>query len=233
MSFFARTKTALETLSTVLVIAAASGLIWALFFKSPQSSSAAQEASLRDASGTIAATHLSNSIGAGRLAIVEFSDFQCPFCAQHAEKVLPAIKKDIVDAGVARYSVVNLPLSIHSHAVPAAEAAECAADEGKYWDMHALLFQRQAELATADFTAYGQELGFDDERFSACLNGDSKLSKIQADKALADRMGIRGTPTFFLGRVRNDGGIDLLKRIGGLADVQTWVREIDNLKGQG
>ena len=190
-----RAKAALETLSTVLVIAAACAMLWAIFVREP--AGATPPASVEDANGTIARTHLTNSMGQGSIAIVEFSDFQCPFCARHAQETIPLLKQKL--EGSARYFVINLPLGIHQQAMPAAEAAECAAEQGKYWEMHDLLFANQRDLATAKFADYARTLGLDTTRFESCLATDSGLTKVTADRDLARRLSANATPTIFLG----------------------------------
>lgn len=231
MTFLGRAKAVLETLSTVLVAVAASALIWTVFFEEQSPSTGAASPAVEDIKDVISAAYLDNVSGSGPLAIIEFTDFQCPFCARHAREIMPAIKREIVDSGMARYAVVNFPLNIHPQAIPAAEAAECAADDGKYWEMHDLLFERQGTLATADYAAYAKELGLNPALFAKCLSSDAKLAKVEADKALAARLQVRGTPGFFLGRMRADGGVDLLRRINGSASVQALLDEVAKLKG--
>lgn len=221
-----RIKELLDTLSTVLVIAAASALLWT-FFQRP----AAPPPPIEDVKDTIATTLLTNVLGEGPLAIVEFSDFQCPYCGKHARDAFPTIKRELVDSGKARYVAVNLPLAIHPYAIPAAEAAECAAMQGRYWDMHDLLFAKQNELAAADYVAYGRELGLDTTRFKDCLDSDIKLSKVKSDEQLAIRLGVAATPTLFIGRMRPDGGVDLVRRVNGVAQAKTVVEEVAKLKG--
>jgi protein-disulfide isomerase len=231
MRFLGRATAALETLSTLLVIVAASALLWTIFFKQPRSASAAPPL-VQDVTETIAGFHLTNVRGTGEIAIVEFTDFQCPFCARHAAETLPALEKELIDTGKARYFVVNLPLPMHPQAKPAAEAAECAAEQGKFWVMHDLLFERQQEVAKSDdasLVGYANELGLDAARFERCLREDVALARVKADQDLAVRVEARGTPTIFLGRMRADGGVDALKRVNGAAGLQTILDAIAKL----
>ena len=225
MSALGRAKPILETLSTVLVILAASVLLWTLLFK--RSSQSDRPPLVESAEGTIEKAHLTNSMGDGPLAIVEFSDFQCPFCAKHAQETIPALKQEL--QGKVRYIVLHFPLEMHPQAIPSAEAAECAAEQGKYWDMHDLLFAKQKELGTADYVVYGRSLGLDTERFSSCLANDAGLAKVKTDRELAKRLGATATPTLFLGRVRADGGVDLVRRVNGAAGLDTVLAEAAKL----
>jgi protein-disulfide isomerase len=118
---------------------------------------------------------------------------------------------------------------MHPYAVSAAEAAECAAQQGKYQEMHDLLFAKQRELPTADYAAYARGLGLDVSRMKSCLATHEKLNKVIADKTLAERLGARATPTFFIGRIRQDGGIDLKKRLNGALDVNTVLEMVTKM----
>ena len=213
------------------MIVAASGVVWTLFFKQQQTQTGTEPPPppppIADVNETIEARHLTNVEGSGPLAIVEFTDFQCPFCARHAKETLPALKKAL--AGKVRYAVVNLPLAIHPHAIGAAEASECAADQGKYWEMHDLLFARQREIPTADYAVYAEELGLDVPRLGSCLATDEKLKKIRGDKALAESLGARATPTIFLGHMRLDGGVDLKKRVNGSVGLEAVLDVVTKL----
>ena len=223
---FARLKSWFETLSTLLVIVAASGLIWTLFFKQQPAAANAPLPPISDVEETIDAKHLTNVEGSGPIAIIEFSDFQCPFCARHATATLPTMKKELLDSGKARYIGMNLPLDMHPHALPAAEAAECAANQGAYWRMHELLFAQQKDLATANYVALAGELGLNLREFETCLDSDNALQRVKAHANEAQRLGVRSTPVFFLGRVRADGSIDLLKRINGARPFETFSTEL-------
>lgn len=185
----------------------------------------------QDVEGSIAKAQLTNMRGSGRIAIVEFSDFECPFCARHVLETLPALKHELIDSGQVRYAVVNFPLPMHPYAIPAAEAAECAADQGKYWEMHALLFQKQKELQGADFATYAKLLGLDHDAFDVCVKSRVKHAKIKADLEEAMRLGVNSTPTFFVGRIRPDGGVDLLKRVNGAQSMAVLKEEVERLKG--
>ena len=132
-----RLKDITEMVSTLAVIAAAGVLVWVLLVKQPADAAAAAAPGIADVTETLDAALVRNVTGAGPLAIVEFTDFQCPYCKQHAEQTAPTLLKKI--AGKARYVSMHFPLGMHPQAIPAAEAAECAAEQGKFWEMHAAL----------------------------------------------------------------------------------------------
>jgi protein-disulfide isomerase len=177
---------------------------------------------IEDARGIIAAERVRHIAGTGDLAIIEFTDFQCPFCARHATETAPALMEL---AGV-RYVSLHLPLDMHPQAIPAAEAAECAAEQGQFWAMHAALFAGQEALKAGVIPHLE---GLDDERFSACLEADVALARVTADQQEAERLQVNSTPTLFIGRMRPDGGVDLLKRISGARPAETFVAEVAKL----
>src|SRR5690349_18876426 len=120
---------------------------------------------------TSATVTTANSPALGRrdapVTIVEFSDYECPFCRQFVSATLPTLKSTYVDAGKVRYVFRDFPLEqLHPHARKAAEAAHCAGEQGKYWEMHDLLFQNQQALGTDDLAGYAGRLGVDAATFS-------------------------------------------------------------------
>jgi protein-disulfide isomerase len=133
--------------------------------------------------------------GAAPVTIVEFSDFQCPFCA----KVLPTVRR-IQDTYGQTVRVVwkHMPLPNHRDAVAAAVAAEAAGKQGKFWEFHDLLFANQVRLQPDALTRYARELGLDVPRFEADRGAADVRKRVDADAAEALAMGIDGTPAFFI-----------------------------------
>jgi protein-disulfide isomerase len=228
LSFSSRAKNTIEILSHVAVIAAAAVVVWRLGFQ-PNTASATTPL-IEDVTGqSLGAAQLSHVFGSGSIAIVEFSDFQCPFCAQHARE-LPALTRELIDTGKARYFVVNRPLDMHREAVLAAEAAECAGKQGQFWEMHDLLFAKQEDLPTRDYLTWAAALNLNGELFDRCLREHSTLAKVNDDIDVAKSLRIEGTPTFFIGQMRDDGGVTLRTRLNGVATVQSIVAEVAKLK---
>ena len=227
-------KATLDVVSSLAVIVAAVVLTWTLVRNRTDSSEVASgapgRAPVEDVSGLwIDAAKITNVQGEGRAVIVEFSDFQCPFCGRHARDTFPAIERDIIKAGRARYIAFHFPLDgIHPLALKAGEAAECAARQGRFWEMHERLFADTNALAPTELVRHADAIGLDKERFEACLAGEA-LEKVRADQAEGRRLGVMGTPSFFLGTMRGDGGVDLVRRIGGIATIETFEEEIAKL----
>ncbi len=131
------------------------------------------------------------------ITIVEFTDYECPFCGRYIRETYPALMSEYGDR--MRYVVRNFPLSsIHPNARKAAEAAECAFDQGRFWEYHDALFQNQEALDVPSLKAYADELGLDVASFSTCLDSGAKREVVAADHRDALAHGVNGTPTFFV-----------------------------------
>jgi protein-disulfide isomerase len=134
-----------------------------------------------------------------RVAIIEFSDYECPFCGRHALSTLPELAKEYIDTGKIRYVFRNLPLeSIHPNAMRAAVAAECAGEQGKYWQLHDRMFANQRALDATSLVNYAKAEGLDVTRFQQCLGSDKYNAKIRADQAESNRVDATSTPSFFV-----------------------------------
>ncbi|MBI1812902.1 thioredoxin domain-containing protein [Candidatus Peregrinibacteria bacterium] len=138
------------------------------------------------------------------VTIVEFTDFQCPFCSRHFQQTFRDIKKNYVDAGKVKYELRMFPLtSIHQNAMAAAEAAMCANAQGKFWEMHDTLFSNQGTWSgqsdpTATFKTYASDAGVNAATFARCLTNHTTQAQIQKDMADGSAAGITGTPGFWI-----------------------------------
>ena len=140
------------------------------------------------------------------VTLVEYGDFECPYCGR-AE---PVVRELLADYGDLRYVWRHLPLTdVHPHALAAAEAAEAAARQGKFWEMHDQLLGHQDALAAKDLIRYAGQLGLDTERFTRDLRNHTGQAKIAADIDSADLSGVSGTPTFFINGKRHHGAYDI------------------------
>jgi len=136
------------------------------------------------------------------VTIVEFSDFQCPFCQRFYQQTMPSIEENYVKTGKVKIVFRDFPLSFHQNAQKAAEAAECADDQGKFWEYHDMLFEKGkgdgTGLAVADLKSYAQTLGLNTATFNNCLDSGKYTSEVQKDQADGTSYGVRGTPAFFV-----------------------------------
>lgn len=146
------------------------------------------------------------------ITIVEFSDYQCPFCARSEPLVKEALAAYPTQA---KLVFKHYPLtSIHPQAMPAALAAAAAQKQGKFWEMHEKLFANQRALAPEQLTQYARELGLDAKQFEADMKSDEVKALVQEDIAMAQRAGVRGTPTIFVnGRILQQRSLDGFKQI--------------------
>jgi len=154
------------------------------------------------------------------VTIVEFSDYQCPFCQRFYNTTLAALKKDYIDAGKVRYVFRDYPLEqLHSHARKAAEAAHCAGEQGKYWQMHDALFQNQGALELPQLAERARSLGLDGATFDTCL-----------DRGLAEgaAAGVEGTPGFVIGRTKTGDTVEGTP-IRGAQSLDTFRQIIEQL----
>ncbi|HYM43770.1 MAG TPA: thioredoxin domain-containing protein [Steroidobacteraceae bacterium] len=134
------------------------------------------------------------------LTMVEFTDYQCPYCRRFQAEVFPKLKHDYIDTGKLRFIARDLPLEIHAAAQPAAEAAHCAGEQGRFWEMHGALLGGPKDLADGGIEARAKALGLDLQRFRACVARGKYAAVIEAHVREADAAGITGTPGFIIGR---------------------------------
>lgn len=166
-----------------------------------------------------------------KLTLIEFSDYQCPFCGRHFRETLPQIEKEYIDTGKIKYVFKDFPISsIHREAFKAAEATHCAGEQEKYWEMHDRLFGDQSALGFKDLSLHAEGIGLDLEKFDRCLIPGKQASKIHKDIAEGLKAGIKGTPTFFLGLTDPNGvKIKALKVITGAQPHATFKEAIESL----
>lgn len=142
-----------------------------------------------------------------QITIVEFSDFQCPFCGRFFTQTLPMIEKNYIETGKVKFVYRDFPLpEIHPNAIPAALAAECADDQGVFWEYHDKLFENLLQWENLDkqnvvrtFEQYAEDLGADTDTFNSCLESGKYLDEVQNDLNDGVSYGVTGTPGFFIG----------------------------------
>jgi len=138
------------------------------------------------------------------VTIVEFSDFQCPYCS----RVYPTVEKLMKDYdGKVRLVFRHFPLSFHPNAEKAAEAAACAADQGKFWQMHDKMFTNQQKLAVEDLKLLAKDIGVDQGKFDKCLDSGEKAPLVSADEKDGEQAGVSGTPAFFINGIFINGAV--------------------------
>ncbi|MEQ1898439.1 MAG: DsbA family protein [Vicinamibacterales bacterium] len=161
------------------------------------------------------------------LVLVEFSDYECPFCGRYARDTFPQIDERYVKTGKLRYVFKNFPIEqLHPHALKAAQAAECAGAQGPYWPMHDRLFARQDALSDEALIASASAEGLTISTFMACL-GQEVGPRIRQHLEEGRAAGVEGTPTFFLGTPGPDGTVRVTRRLTGALPYMAFEAAID------
>ena len=141
------------------------------------------------------------------VTIIEFSDYECPFCKRSYDNVITQIDKEYISKGKVRLVFRDYPLPFHKKAIPAAVAANCAGEQGKYWEVHDFLFENPDKLDTVAVLNSAEELGLDKTKFEACINDKSKEKEITKDFEDGQKYGVRGTPSYFIGKTTDGNEI--------------------------
>lgn len=166
------------------------------------------------------------------ITLIEFSDYQCPFCHRFWETTLPELKKEYVETGKVRYVFRDFPLDrIHPYARKAAEATHCAGDQGKYWEMHDLLFQNRKTLQMENLKEYARSLGLGSKVFDECLDKGKYTAEVQKDFEDGSAAGVQGTPSFFIGKTGQNGTIQGTL-VRGAQPIAAFSQVIERLLGE-
>lgn len=166
------------------------------------------------------------------IIVVEFSDFQCPFCSRFFDQTLPLIEQNYIDTGKIKFVYRDFPIdSLHPNARPAHIAAECADEQGKFWEYHDILFSRVNQWQSLpmsslgdNFVAFADELELDTTNFIDCLQSESTAQEVHSDYLAGAQYGVTGTPAFFVG-TEKDGFI----LISGAQPYSTFERVIESI----
>lgn len=163
------------------------------------------------------------------ITVIEFTDYQCPFCTRHYEQTFKKIKEEYVDTGKVKYVVRDFALAFHANAQKASEATECAADQGKFWEMHSALFSKQEEWspsteASVVFTQYADDLGMNTSTFASCLAEGTHAEEVKKDMADGQASGINGTPGFWIVGPDGEG-----EQISGAYPYETFTEVFERM----
>jgi protein-disulfide isomerase len=166
------------------------------------------------------------------IGIVEFSDYQCPYCSGFHQEIFPKLRKEYLDTGVVQFIHKDLPLSqIHPQALPAALAANCAGKQRHYWEMHDALYLNRGQLGPALYSDLARKFKLDEHQFSSCLTDPDSMKQIQRDVDEAQRLGVNATPSFVIGRIEGNV-LTVVRMARGAPSFEAFVQEIENLRHQ-
>lgn len=175
----------------------------------------------------------SEGASSASIAIIEYTDFQCPFCGIFVHQTYTQILADYVDTGRVRFIYRDLPSAMHPFAMSAARAARCAEEQGKFWQMHDSLFADQNALAYNSLVDRGPKLGLDVVKYNQCISSNKYADAIQNNIKQAKKIGILGTPTFFLGIIEADKHtVKVEKALQGAQPYEAFKSNIDVLLAQ-
>ncbi len=155
------------------------------------------------------------------LTVVEFSDYECPFCIKYAREILPEVDAAYIATGRVRYVFRDFPIDqLHPEAIRAHEAARCAGEQGRFWDLHYRLFSPPGSHTDAELEARAGEAGVSLPDWRACLASGRTRPAIEASIAAAEQLGATGTPTFFIGL--RDPATDSVRVVRGITGAQPF-----------
>jgi protein-disulfide isomerase len=226
-----RWRLVLDTAASVAMIAASVAVVWALVGRSPgnPAPAARPQPPLPSEPVSLAGAALKGDVTAP-VAVIEYSEFQCPYCGKSARDTLPGLVRTYVTTGKVLLAFRHLPLEkMHPAALKAAQAAECAGQQGKFWEMHDLLFQNAVDLDAASFPSLAQAIGLDRNAFAGCTVNDFAMTKVIQDIGAARTLQVTGTPTFLIGIVQQDRLVRVVRRIVGAQPLSAFSDVIEQL----
>jgi protein-disulfide isomerase len=149
-----------------------------------------------------------------KVTLIEYSDYQCPFCSRHSKQTMPEIIKNYVNEGKVKFLM-----------------RECAGDQGKYWEMHDILFSNQRKMSDDDLSGYAAEIGLDAGKYSNCLEQKDYAERLKSDIEEGKAMGVSGTPSFVLGLTDSSdpNKVKVTKFVRGARDYDSFAKAIDEL----
>jgi protein-disulfide isomerase len=167
-----------------------------------------------------------------KVTLVEYSDYQCPFCNRHHVNTMPELIKNYVDTGKVKFVMREFPLtSLHPRAVAASLAALCSGDQGKYWEMQDVLFKNQRQMDDAQIRSYAESIGLDTDSFVACMDEGKYNEQVQKDLAEGRGLGISGTPSFAVGLTdpEDSNKLNVTNVLRGAKSYDSFVAAIEAL----
>ena len=164
------------------------------------------------------------------LVLVEFSDYECPFCIRHFTQTMPELEREYISTGKLRYVFMDFPIDqLHPAALKAHEAARCSGEQGKYWEMHNRLFTPAGSHGVDRLKALASELGVDRGRFDTCLDSGRMQAPVRASVDIASGLGADGTPQMYLGIADANGSLRIIRSIRGAVPYPQMKQVIDGL----
>jgi len=220
-------RTALDVLATVALTIAAFLVIWK-HYSGSQPSTGPSRRELAVPTSLVDLTGLAiKGDPAAKAVLLEFSDFECPFCAQFSQDLLPQLQKEFIGTGKVAFVFGPLPLPNHKNAVRAAVAADCAGREGGFWGMHDELFRRQRNLEESAVLEAARSLGLREDAFRACLA--EGITAWRTSSLEGVKLGIRSTPAFLFGHRVSPNSLRVVSTLLGISTVEEFRDRLNKL----
>ena len=226
-----RWKALLDIVATIAMTCASFVLIWGIVVaaRRPPNNTSTTPARKALPSVQIPLTGSLRGNPNAEVGVIIFSDFQCPFCASFSLKTLPAVIKTYVDTGRILLAFKHVPSErIHPFSLRAAESAECAGDQRKFWEMHDFLFLQGKRLTEDAVRRGAAAIGLNSQAFEACLEG-TKTEQIRAEALQARQFGVTGTPTLMYGRVQGGKALKVIGRSVGAGTLEGFASQVSEL----
>ncbi len=163
------------------------------------------------------------------VALVEFSDYECPFCIRHSRETMPLIEKNYISTGKVLYAFRDFPIDqLHPQAIRAHEAARCAGDQQKFWEMHARMFGPPAQHTPEALDATAAQVGLDPGAFTSCTASGRHTAAIRQTGEIANGLGANGTPAFYIGLVdKATNTVKITRHISGAVPFATFAQALE------
>lgn len=168
------------------------------------------------------------------VALIEFSDYECPFCIRHSRETMPLIEKNYIATGKILYGFRDFPIDqLHPQAIRAHEAAQCAGDQNKYWEMHNRMFAQPAQHTPQLLEAAASQVGLDLNAFRTCVSSGKHTAAIRESVSLAESFGANGTPAFFIGIIdRTNNTVRITRAISGAVPFAQFAQALEGALAQ-
>jgi len=220
----------LELLATTVTGIVAALLIWRAMVPTGGEPTARRTIDISQAAPISIEEGLTRGDLSARAVIIEYSDFLCPYCGKFAREMMPQLLRTYIDGGRALISFKHLPIAAHAGALTAAEGAQCAAEQGKFWQMHDLMFRNQPSLSEANgILDLARAAGVDLNSWSHCLNDERTRIQVEEDANSARALKITGTPSFIFGYRMSDGKVRPVSGFAGAKSIDDFNVALNRL----
>lgn len=221
-------RNAIDVVTTVALLAAAAVVIWTSALRGRNAAAARPPVPIPTEPIDVSEAAIIGPLTAP-VGIVEFADFECPFCGRFATDTLPELRAQYIDRGRVMFAFRHNPLKIHDQAEAAAVASECALRQGRFWEFHDSLFRHPQTLDKKSLTQDAIAIGLNLEDFQACIAADVSV-KVKSEGDFAQSLKLVGTPAFMIGTLGRDKRVRVSEIITGAKPLTVFAEAIDRIE---